>query len=199
MADFCYARSHHAQMRPPATRSGLFVEMTARKTPAKRTRGKAGRPSAYRKDMDDQVFAMAAKGWTDVEMAKLFKVSRQTFDAWKKKHPTFLASIEDGKNEFDNRIERSLAERALGASHPEQKVFLHGGEPVIVDTTKHYPPDTSAAFIWLRNRRPDKWRDRQEHDHRVAAVVVPVSSTSGIIREIAGGSAGGSLPEPVSE
>ena len=35
-----------------------------------------------------------------------------------------------------------------------------GGAP-----TSHYPPDTQAASLWLRNRQPAKWRDRQEVNH----------------------------------
>ena len=30
--------------------------------------------------------------------------------------------------------------------------------------TREIPPDTAAAFIWLKNRRPDKWRDKHEED-----------------------------------
>jgi hypothetical protein len=29
---------------------------------------------------------------------------------------------------------------------------------------KYYPPDTAAAFIWLKNRRG--WKDKQELDHK---------------------------------
>jgi hypothetical protein len=27
--------------------------------------------------------------------------------------------------------------------------------------TEHYPPDTTAAIFWLKNRRRNEWRDRQ--------------------------------------
>ena len=26
------------------------------------------------------------------------------------------------------------------------------------------PPDTTAQIFWLKNRRPDKWRDKQKDD-----------------------------------
>ena len=29
-------------------------------------------------------------------------------------------------------------------------------------TVKRMPPDTAAAFIWLKNRRPKEWRDRRD-------------------------------------
>jgi len=36
--------------------------------------------------------------------------------------------------------------------------------PVYARYVQHYPPDTTAASLWLRNRQPDKWRDRQQID-----------------------------------
>jgi hypothetical protein len=33
-------------------------------------------------------------------------------------------------------------------------------EPVYAEYTEHYPPDTGAASLWLRNRQPEKWRDK---------------------------------------
>ena len=35
---------------------------------------------------------------------------------------------------------------------------------MIVPTTKHYPPDTTAAIFWLKNRQKSKWRDKQDHE-----------------------------------
>ena len=35
-------------------------------------------------------------------------------------------------------------------------------EPVYAEYIEHYPPDTQAASLWLRNRHPDKWKDRTE-------------------------------------
>lgn len=32
----------------------------------------------------------------------------------------------------------------------------------VVTTEKEMPPDTSAAFLWLKNRRPKDWRDKIE-------------------------------------
>ena len=32
---------------------------------------------------------------------------------------------------------------------------------------KHYPPDTTAAIFWLKNRRSDEWRDKRELDQTI--------------------------------
>lgn len=39
---------------------------------------------------------------------------------------------------------------------------MHEGKPVTVEVVKHYPPDTTAAIYWTKNRLPKEWRDRQE-------------------------------------
>ena len=31
--------------------------------------------------------------------------------------------------------------------------------------TKHVAPDVTAQIVWLKNRRPDKWRDKQDVEH----------------------------------
>jgi hypothetical protein len=140
--------------------------MAAKKAAGKKkTAEKRGRPSKL-DDLDrEQVSKLALKGWTDSEMADFFEVTEQTWNNWKKKDPAFFESLKDWKAEFDERIERSLAERALGYSHPEDKIFNNNGRKLVVPTIKHYPPDTTACIFWLKNRQPDEWRDK--HDHEV--------------------------------
>ncbi|MHB1956052.1 MAG: hypothetical protein ACYCOU_20160, partial [Sulfobacillus sp.] len=35
------------------------------------------------------------------------------------------------------------------------------------NTEKHYPPDTQAAMFWLRNRQPERWKEKTEGDVNV--------------------------------
>jgi hypothetical protein len=62
----------------------------------------------------------------------------------------------------DSQVAEKLFQRGMGYTHDEEKIFLYEGQPVRVQTKKHYPPDTQAASLWLRNRQPDKWRDRTD-------------------------------------
>ena len=124
-----------------------------------------GRPTEYRLAYADLAFKFCLLGATDKQLANFFGVSEQTVNAWKKKHPKFLESIQRGKLKADAEIAESLYHRAKGYSHPEDKVFQYQGNPIVVPTTKHYPPDTQAASLWLRNRQPEKWRDKQELEH----------------------------------
>ena len=130
-----------------------------------------GRPTEYRPDYADLAFKFCLLGATDKQLADFFEVSEQTINAWKKKHTKFLESIQRGKLKADAEIAESLYQRAKGYSHPEDKVFQYKGKPIVVPTTKHYPPDTQAASLWLRNRQPAKWRDKQELEHTTSGPV----------------------------
>ena len=80
-------------------------------------------------------------------------------------HGEFRGALKVSKDVFDDKIERSLAQRAIGYSHPAVKAFMtRDGKIVEHHYTEHYPPDTTAALFWLKNRRPDRWRDVQRID-----------------------------------
>ena len=63
------------------------------------------------------------------------------------------------KTPFDDRVERSLAQRAMGYTYHAEKVFHFQGRVIRATTVEHLPPDPGAAKFWLCNRRPDKWRN----------------------------------------
>jgi hypothetical protein len=151
---------------------------------AKEPTKQKGRPSKFNSIDSKQVEALASRGWTDAEMSSFFGVSEVTWNAWKKKHPEFLKSLKDWKLEADDRVERSLFERACGYSHKEDKIFKPAGEkPTIVPTIKHYAPDSTACIFWLKNRKRDQWRDKpddvQEDEHGQAPVAVNIEVVDG--------------------
>ena len=121
-----------------------------------------GRPSKYTPETAQKAKFLTRRGCTDADLAEFFEVSVATISNWKNEYPEFLEALKEGKFESDTAVERSLYERATGYSHPEDKIFNHDGVPLVVPTVKHYPPDTTAAIFWLKNRRPAQWRDRVE-------------------------------------
>lgn len=142
-----------------------------KKKAAKKKANKVGRPSKYDVKHCDQVYKLCLLGATDEEIASFFEVHIDTYYEWKKIYPKFSDAIKDGKIKADAEVAEKLFHRAKGYSHPEDKIFQYEGEPLVVPTTKHYPPDTAAAFIWLKNRRriavkqePLIWRDKHEHE-----------------------------------
>ena len=120
---------------------------------------KIGRPTAYKPEYAEQAMRLCLLGATDGEMADFFHVSEQTINSWKGKHPKFLESLTAGKMEADANVATSLYKRATGSSHPETRVTQVQGKIVETTITKHYPPDTQAMGLWLKNRRSNQWRE----------------------------------------
>ena len=130
----------------------------------RRNRGESmARPSKYKEEYTEQAYKLCLLGATDKDLADFFGTSEQTINSWKKNQPEFLESIKKGKKIADANVAESLYKRACGYSHPEDKIFNDNGTPLVVPTIKHYPPDTGAAFIWLKNRAG--WRDKQDIEH----------------------------------
>lgn len=120
-----------------------------------------GQPTKYKPEYAEQVYKLCLLKATDRQLADFFEVNELTINRWKKAHPDFCKSLKKGKLIADATIAESLYERARGYSHPEDKIFCNkDGEVTTVETTKHYPPDTAAAFIWLKNRAA--WSDKQQ-------------------------------------
>jgi hypothetical protein len=111
---------------------------------------------------------LASKGFTDSEISEIMGISERTLNNWKEKHAEFMQSLKDGKEEPDNQVERSLFERATGYSYASEKIVTvamgqgMGSEVERVPIIEHCPPDVTACIFWLKNRRSDRWRDRQE-------------------------------------
>jgi len=126
-------------------------------------KSKGGRPSLYKPEYVVQATKLCLLGATDRELADFFKVSEQTLNSWKTQHTEFLESLKVGKEQADQRVERSLYQRALGYSHPDVHVSNFQGLVTLTPIIKHYPPETTAGIFWLKNRRPEEWRDRIEH------------------------------------
>lgn len=121
------------------------------------------RPSKFDSSMCVQAEKLCKLGATDKELADFFEVSEQTLNTWKQAHPEFLESLKKGKAVADAEVASKLFHRATGYEHPDVHISNYQGEVTVTPITKHYAPDTTAAIFWLKNRRPDLWRDRVEH------------------------------------
>jgi hypothetical protein len=88
-------------------------------------------------------------------------------------HPRIHASVQL-KPPKRQRVERSLYERANGYNYEAVKVFMPAGakQPVVVHYIEHCPPDVGAAFIWLKNRDPEHWRDVQNVEHVMGKYII---------------------------
>lgn len=122
------------------------------------------RPSDFDAEYIEQARKLCKLGATDQEIADFFEVSVRTIYRWKASHDEFCQALKAGKDEADDRVERSLFARANGYEHEEVDIRVIGQEIVQTPIRKFYPPDTTAAIFWLKNRRPGEWRDKRENE-----------------------------------
>jgi hypothetical protein len=139
--------------------------MTTRASGKKATGSNAGRPTSYKPEYAEQAYKLCLLGATDAKLADFFGVSESTLNLWKQEHAQFSESMAEGKDQADAEIAKALFHRAKGYSHPEVDIRVVASEIVQTKLVKHYPPDTAAASLWLRNRQPKLWRDKQELEH----------------------------------
>lgn len=122
-----------------------------------------GRPTKYRPDYHPVWAEKLAKlGATDEDIADALEICVATLYNWRNEYPAFLDALKGGKIMADAEVASKLFHRATGYEHPDVDIKVIEGQIVTTDLVKHYPPDTTAAIFWLKNRRPDLWREKVE-------------------------------------
>ncbi len=103
----------------------------------------------------------ARDGLTDEQIALNIGISRSTLNTWKDRYSDISDTLKRGKDIVDRQVESALLRRALGYEYEEVKKKFEGD--VLIEKTvtkKEVIPDTTAQIFWLKNRKPDKWRDK---------------------------------------
>ena len=123
-----------------------------------------------------RIEAWAREGLTEEQIAAQMGISVRTLGNWKNDHVPILQALKKGKAPVDAKVENALLRRALGYQYEEiteapvidpatgvPAVNPETQQPimqVVKRVTKHVAPDTVAQIYWLKNRMPDKWRDK---------------------------------------
>lgn len=91
----------------------------------------------------------ARDGLTEKEIAEVLGISHRTLTRWKQSHPELAGALRQGKEAVDYKVESALLQNALNGN-------------------------TSAQQFWLRNRRPDRWKEKPEpkKDPETGGVVI---------------------------
>ena len=124
-----------------------------------------GRPTEFKSTYVELGKNYCLLGADDKDLARMFEVDERTINRWKVAHPEFCQSIKEGKDIADAEIAKALYQRAKGYAHDEVHVSNYQGQITLTELVKKYPPDTTAASLWLRNRQPAKWRDKVDINH----------------------------------
>ena len=138
---------------------------------------KVGRPTKYKEEYNEQAYRYCLLGYTDKELGVAFEVNADTIYQWKNTYPKFSESISNGKDKADSLIVESLYKRAQGVIVTEERITSGGENDVITKITKELPPDTKAIEFWLKNRQPEKFRDKQEIKAEIKADVTVEQKT----------------------
>lgn len=120
-----------------------------------------------------EIEGWARDGLIDKQIAHNLGVAYSTFREYVKNYSALSVVLKRGKEVVDLEVENALLKRALGFRYDEvtreltEQIDKDTGESkmVLAETkrvTKEVHPETAAAIFWLKNRRPDKWRDKQE-------------------------------------
>ena len=103
----------------------------------------------------------ARDGLTNEQIAHNMGITRETLNVWKNKFSDISDTLKASKEVVDFEVENALLKRALGYKTTEQKVTKDGE---LIEVEKEYPPDVTAQIFWLKNRKPDKWKDKREEE-----------------------------------
>lgn len=141
----------------------------------------SGAPTKYKKEMCKKVVQLCELGATDKEIANFLDIDVATLYRWQHTHVEFCDAFTLGKQKADTRIERSMYQKALGATVVDQQVVKvkqkDGSEKIeVVNVERTIPPDPGMMQWWLKNRKPDEWRDKQEIDINSVNANVDVDS-----------------------
>lgn len=115
------------------------------------------------------VEAWARDGLSNEQIANNMGIGLTAFYDWQKKYTDFAEAIKRSKDIVDIEVENALLKRAIGYSYTEvtKELVLDketGERKLVVTKTvkKDVPPDVGAQCFWLKNRKPEMWRDRRE-------------------------------------
>lgn len=133
--------------------------------------------------------AWARDGLTQAEIAHNCGCSLSTLKEWMKKYPAISEALSRAREAADIIVENALFKSANGYTVELKKTFKLKeikfdpstgrkiAEREYLETgveEVHIPANEKAQEFWLKNRKPDVWRDKQTDTDRDGADVVEV-------------------------
>jgi len=119
----------------------------------------------------------ARDGLTDEQIAHNMGIDVATLYRWKNSYCEIRNALKRGKEVVDREVENALFKSAQGFEYEEiteeRRWDKKKNDYVMVVTKrvkKFVPPSTVAQIFWLKNRKPDEWRDKREIDTNAEAL-----------------------------
>lgn len=105
----------------------------------------------------------ARDGLIEKQIAKNMGVAESTLRGWKNRFPEIAEALRKGKEVVDREVENALYKRALGYWVTETETTTYSdGTTKTTEKRRHIVPDTTAQIFWLKNRKPDQWREKND-------------------------------------
>ena len=105
------------------------------------------------------------------ELARKLDIAPKTPALWESKYPEIAEALRQGREITDARVENAILKKALGFETTEvKKVVKADGAEEVTTVYKSVPPDVTAASVWLKNRCPEKWRDKPQEEDSLSKV-----------------------------
>ena len=120
----------------------------------------------------------ARDGLTDEQIAQKMGIGTSTYYRWQQDFKEIREAIKKGKAPVDTKVENALLRRALGYQYTEVTEEYsrppRPGEKLppksVKRVVKEMPPDVAALIFWLKNRRPQYWKDKPEVEAQQEAI-----------------------------
>lgn len=93
----------------------------------------------------------ARDGLTDEQISKNIGINTSTLYDWKNKYSEISNALKKGKEVVDFQVENALLKSAMSGN-------------------------VTAQIFWLKNRKPDKWKDKREEEPPETGGVVIVNN-----------------------
>lgn len=119
---------------------------------------------------EEAIMSACRDGADNSGLAKLLGCGKTTLGKLIKNYENFRELLKEGKQIADAKVESALYRRAIGYDYEETTTRVLVGEngagniTQVTKVKKHIAPDTTAQIFWLKNRKPENWRDKQEMD-----------------------------------
>lgn len=126
------------------------------------TRSRASIDDWLTKEQLMRIQGWARDGLTNEQISYNMGITVRTLYKWQKKNVQFKQALKVGKDTADRQVENALFKSALGYEYKEEVVTNDGR---VVTVTKHQKANTTAQIFWLKNRKPEQWRDKRELSH----------------------------------
>lgn len=137
----------------------------------------------------------ARDGLTDENIAHNIGIAVSTLNNWKNRYVELMESLKEGKEVADRKVENALYKRALGYEYEEVKMVVEkdekGNEKKRQEKViKKVVPDVTAQIFWLKNRKPDTWRDKpssldeEEQKVKIDKIKAQTRAINGIAEDV---------------